>query len=164
MSRRNSEEGYGRHAERKMGRRGEPWSYGSGRGEYGLTRSDYGSGEDRFAGGRDQPTSDRDIVEGRTGGHRGKGPRGYMRSDERIRDDVSDRLMDNDRLDASDIEVRVEESEVTLSGTVESRFAKRLAEDLADSVSGVRDVHNYLKVQGSRHEGPEHNHSDSGIS
>ena len=44
----------------------------------------------------------------RAGGHRGHGPKGYRRSDERIRDDVSDRLSDDSWLDASDIEVKVE--------------------------------------------------------
>ena len=80
------------------------------------------------------------------GRYRGRGPRNYRRSDERIRDDVSDRLADNDWLDASDIEVQVVGGEVTLTGTVESRYAKRLAEDIAESVSGVTNVQNSLRV------------------
>jgi osmotically-inducible protein OsmY len=35
---------------------------------------------------------------------------------------------------------------VTLSGTVETRYEKRLAEDIADAVSGVQDIHNRLRV------------------
>ena len=77
----------------------------------------------------------------------GRGPKGYRRSDERIRDDVSDRLMWNAEVDASDIEVRVADGEVTLAGVVEDRSAKRLAEDLAEEVLGVRDVHNELKIR-----------------
>jgi hypothetical protein len=78
----------------------------------------------------------------------GRGPKGYQRSDERIREDVNDRLTDHPAIDATEIEVRVTAGEVTLSGTVESRRVKRLAEDIVDSVRGVRDVHNELRVAG----------------
>jgi osmotically-inducible protein OsmY len=78
--------------------------------------------------------------------HRGRGPRGYRRSDERIREDINDRLTDHPYLDATDIEVRVTDGEVTLTGSVDSRQAKRLAEDLAESVSGVNNVENRLRV------------------
>jgi len=81
-------------------------------------------------------------------GHRGRGPRNYKRSDERIREDVSDNLMENAELDASDIEVLVESGEVTLNGTVGDRSDKRLAEDLAE-VRGVEHVQNNLRIQRS---------------
>jgi osmotically-inducible protein OsmY len=91
---------------------------------------------------------DRDRRSGQqTGGHRGRGPRGYRRSDERITDDVHRALSDDHELDASDIEVRVSDGEVTLDGTVASRFAKRRAEDCADDVSGVDHVQNNLRVR-----------------
>ena len=86
------------------------------------------------------------------GPHTGRGPKGYQRGDERIHEDVSERLMDDGRIDATNIEVTVTDSEVTLSGVVESRRIKRLAEDIAESVRGVRDVHNHLRV-GEREEG-----------
>ncbi|WP_230531611.1 BON domain-containing protein [Microvirga roseola] len=79
--------------------------------------------------------------------HRGRGPKGYQRSDERIQEDVNDRLTDDPHLDASEIEVSVSNREVTLNGTVNSRFEKRHAEDLADSVSGVTHVQNNLRIQ-----------------
>ena len=81
--------------------------------------------------------------------HRGKGPKGYTRSDDRIRDDLNDRLADDGRLDASDIEVTVSSGEVTLSGTVTSRQDKRYAEDLADAISGVKHVQSNLRVKSS---------------
>lgn len=81
------------------------------------------------------------------GSHRGKGPRSYQRSDERIEEDVNDRLSDDDWLDASDIEVSVAEREVTLDGFVDSRSSKRRAEDCAESVSGVDHVQNNLRVR-----------------
>jgi osmotically-inducible protein OsmY len=79
--------------------------------------------------------------------HRGRGPRNYTRSDDRIREDVNDRLTDDPHVDASEIDVSVSDREVTLSGTVGSRFEKRHAEDLAESVSGVTHVQNNLRVQ-----------------
>ncbi|MBX6342856.1 MAG: BON domain-containing protein, partial [Thermomicrobiaceae bacterium] len=81
------------------------------------------------------------------GPYAGRGPRGYQRSDDRIRDDVCERLTWNGQVDASDIEVRVDNGEVTLSGTVDDRMQKRMAEDVAEMVPGVRDVHNELRVR-----------------
>ncbi|HEV7251735.1 MAG TPA: SWFGD domain-containing protein [Mesorhizobium sp.] len=80
--------------------------------------------------------------------HRGRGPKGYSRSDDRIREDVNDRLTDDWALDASDIEITVSNREVTLSGEVMSREDKRRAEDIAESVSGVAHVQNNLRVKG----------------
>ncbi|MFC3288266.1 BON domain-containing protein, partial [Paracoccus aerius] len=80
-------------------------------------------------------------------GHSGRGPRNYSRSDDRIREDVSDRLSDDRHIDASDVEVSVSGGEVTLDGTVDSRAAKRHAEDLAESCSGVKHVQNNLRVK-----------------
>lgn len=81
------------------------------------------------------------------GPYTGRGPKGYQRSDDRIREDVSDRLTAHGHIDASDIEVRIQAGEVTLVGYVDSRAAKRAAEDLAEDVPGVREVHNQLRVR-----------------
>ena len=80
----------------------------------------------------------------------GRGPRNYSPSDERILEEVCDRLTDDDRIDASEIEVRVSNGEVTLLGEVEDRHTKRMAEDVADGVRGVRDVHNQLKPRNAQ--------------
>jgi osmotically-inducible protein OsmY len=82
----------------------------------------------------------------RDGEHRGRGPKGYARSDDRIREDICDRLTDDPMVDASEIEVSVSGSEVTLAGTVHRRDLRRRAEDLAESVSGVMHVQNNLRV------------------
>ncbi len=79
--------------------------------------------------------------------HRGKGPKGYTRSDERIREDVNERLTDDGMIDASEIEVDVKNGEVLLKGTVRSRQEKRRTEDIIESISGVKDVENHLKVK-----------------
>lgn len=78
---------------------------------------------------------------------RGRGPKNYTRSDERIREDVCDRLTDDPLIDASEIDVRVQNQEVTLSGTADSRNERRLAEECAESVSGVKHVQNNIRVQ-----------------
>jgi osmotically-inducible protein OsmY len=78
--------------------------------------------------------------------HRGRGPRGYTRPDDRIFEHVCELLTDAPQIDASNLEVKVKDGEVTLAGVVSSRAEKRLAEDLADSIRGVRDVQNRLRV------------------
>lgn len=81
------------------------------------------------------------------GQHRGRGPRNYKRSDDRISEDINDRLTDSYYLDASDVEVEVSSGEVVLTGTVDSRYAKRMAEDIAEDVSGVKNVENRIRVK-----------------
>jgi len=78
--------------------------------------------------------------------YRGRGPRGYQRSDARVFEDICDRLTVDPRIDASDVEVDVKGAEVTLRGSVRSRDEKRYAEDVVEHVMGVRDVNNHLKV------------------
>jgi osmotically-inducible protein OsmY len=78
--------------------------------------------------------------------HRGRGPKGYTRSEDRMREDVSDKLGDDWMVDATEMEVSVKDGEVTLSGTVNSREEKRRAEDIAETVSGVKHVQNNLRV------------------
>ena len=76
----------------------------------------------------------------------GRPPRGYQRSDERIREDVCERLMEGP-VDVGDVEVTVSNGEVTLSGTVEERWEKRALEDIIAQVRGVHDVHNRIRVR-----------------
>ncbi|WP_054313524.1 BON domain-containing protein [Mesorhizobium sp. 1M-11] len=90
---------------------------------------------------------DEDAAQRRRTDHRGRGPKGYTRSDDRIAEDLNDRLTDDWFLDASDIEVSVKASEVTLDGEVTSRSDKRRAEDIADDVSGVINVQNNLRIR-----------------
>lgn len=78
--------------------------------------------------------------------YKGKGPRGYRRSDERIKEDINDRLSDDPYVDATDIEVQVQNGEVTVTGIVRERDDKRRAEYIAEMVSGVVNVENRLRV------------------
>lgn len=86
--------------------------------------------------------------EGRRGSasHRGKGPKGFEFSDDRVRERVCEALSDDHNIDATNIEVSVHKGEVTLTGTVDDRETKRMAEDCVLQCSGVRDVHNQLRV------------------
>jgi osmotically-inducible protein OsmY len=121
----------------------------------GWSRRDYGPGygEERgfFDRASDEVASwfgDDDAERRRRQDHhRGRGPRNYTRSSDRIREDVNDRLTDDPRVDASDVEVNVSGTEVTLSGTVASRDQRRRAEDIAESVSGVTHVQNNVRVK-----------------
>jgi osmotically-inducible protein OsmY len=79
------------------------------------------------------------------GVHRGKGPRGYQRTDLRIEEDINDVLMEDPYVDASEIQVKVANGEVVLTGEVEHKNIKRRVEDLAERVSGVKNVENRLR-------------------
>jgi osmotically-inducible protein OsmY len=83
----------------------------------------------------------------RGGDYAGRGPKGYRRSDERIREEVCDRLTADSDVDASELTVAVKDCEVTLEGTVDSRWMKRRAEDSTEDVPGVTQVHNRLQVR-----------------
>lgn len=134
--------------------------YDQGQGRYDLNW-DNGRGNQGYRGGASggfswgQGSSGGGMWDGdnqqRSGqSYRGRGPKNYQRSDERIREDVSDRLSDDHDVDASDIEVSVSNREVILSGEVDSKEAKRRAEDCAESCSGVDHVQNNLRVKQSQ--------------
>jgi len=84
----------------------------------------------------------------------GRGPRGFRRPDERIREEVCDRLWQHGGIDATDVEVTVKDAEVTLQGSVEDRGQRRVAEAMAESVWGVQQVQNLVRVgRGTREPG-----------
>lgn len=117
------------------------------RSDHGPDRGHYYDPDQRYRAmaepsGNYRP-SDGDVDEG----HRGKGPRGYKRSDERILDDVCDALTNDRNVDATDIEVAVQQGEVTLSGYVAGRRSRRDAEAIAEHVVGVKYVQNNLRVR-----------------
>lgn len=79
------------------------------------------------------------------GRFRGTQPRGYQRSDERLRELICERLTDAD-LDARDIEVQVRDGDVTLEGSVPARWMKHQAEDIVDDCAGVKNIDNRLRA------------------
>lgn len=117
-------------------------SYGGG---YGMQYP--GTRQRGFAGqgfpAEDMGYRNRDV------GFRGRAPKGYERSDERIREDVCECLTQDPRIDAAEISVTVKSGVVTLEGSVDDRSQKYRVEDIADNVSGVKDVQNRLNVSRS---------------
>lgn len=150
----------GRGGEGSFGGRGQESGYGrrggesSGHGHQGGSMS--GSSGNEYMGGGSMGMGGmmggsmgrgQGMQQGARGMHAGRGPRGYKRSDERIREDVCDRLMQHDEIDASEIDVTVSDGEVTLQGTVENRQMKHMIENVIDSVHGVQEVHNQLRIK-----------------
>jgi osmotically-inducible protein OsmY len=121
---------YGRHFGQQYGQ-GQP--YGQSYGQYysGVRTSNYqGPGGRRFT----------------------SGPKGYQRSDERLKEDISERLMESHHIDSSDVSIDVRGAKVVLDGTVPSRHMKHAIEDLVDACPGVQDIDNRVRVanQGMR--------------
>ncbi|MDP2341253.1 MAG: BON domain-containing protein [Deltaproteobacteria bacterium] len=75
------------------------------------------------------------------------GPKGYVRSDARITEDICERIFTLDDLDATEVTVSVLHGEVKLTGTVADRVSKFRLEQLCDAVPGVKEIHNALRVQ-----------------
>jgi len=75
------------------------------------------------------------------------GPKGYQRSDERLREDISERLMQARYIDSSDVTVEVSAAKVVLDGTVPERPMKHAIEDLVDACPGVQDIDNRIRVK-----------------
>ncbi len=102
--------------------------------------------EERSSVGRNYSSSNFHYVGNAREGFFGKGPKGYRRSDERIKEEVCEALYRDKHVDASEIEVDVKEGLVTLSGTVDSRQMKRGAEECIEHLAGVTDVHNRIRI------------------
>ena len=156
---------YGREFGQSYGQGGGDWTYGqSGQGQgwygqggqggygqegygqqgsFGRGGQGYGEGFGQSGAGGGGLRYTATMIVGR---YYGRGPKGYKRADDRIREDVNEELTRHPDIDASEIEVKVENGEVTLTGKAEDRHQKRLAEDIAERCSGVTDVHNQLKV------------------
>ncbi len=138
-------------------------------GQFDRSQDWQGGGAGAYTGGGSQPaygwTSNQSSGSvGRSESHFGKGPKGYQRSDERIREEVSDQLTFDHSIDASELTVEVKSGQVTLSGSVRDREQKRRAEDIAERVMGVTDVTNNLRVSKSESGGGAWGMSGSGAS
>jgi uncharacterized protein (TIGR02284 family) len=113
-------------------RQGSAWQTGSGYGGYG-SQERYGSERQSGSGYGPQRRTWR------------RGPKGYKRSDERIREDVCERLMMSD-VDTSEVSVDVRDGTVILEGYVTERRMKYAIEDIAEQALGVADVENNVRV------------------
>ncbi len=157
MGRQTGQYGYIGSSEYRSGTGGSYGQGGYGQGGYGQgSGGSYGSGS---SGGSQSAWPTRSTYmqgdtpfdaydaggSGRSSSTQRRSPKGYTRSDERIREDVNDRLMHEHSIDPGDIEVTVQDGEVTLKGEVSNRHEKFRAEQIAESVSGVKDVTNNLR-------------------
>jgi len=153
--RRSRFEPYGGDAEPEFGE--GPFADTSESPRYFGSRN-YGEGGSGFTGGYDQRSRRRypgSLGEDTLGSSEvpyeqrryRTGPKGYVRSDERIREDISERLMMADSIDSSEVTVVVKDGKVTLEGTVPTRSMKHAIEDLADYTGGVKDVDNRIRVE-----------------
>lgn len=92
------------------------------------------------------------------------GPKGYQRSDERLKEDISERLMEAYHIDSSEVTVDVRGAKVTLEGMVPSRHMKHAIEDLVDCCPGVLDIDNRIRVTGPNYQGSSPTGSAGGSS
>lgn len=104
------------------------------------------SGESEYSRERSDPYPMVEYMIDRGHDFRGRGPKGYRRSDERIREEVCETLAHDPDIDASEIEIDIVDSCIYLKGSVDSKRTKRLAELTIENISGIRDVFNMLKI------------------
>jgi osmotically-inducible protein OsmY len=100
-------------------------------------------GEDTW--GEEQSRAERREEQGQR--RADKGTRAQRKPDERLAGEIRDILTNDPELDATEVEVEVEDGAVTISGVVDGSEARLLAEELVESVTGVREVHNRLRVE-----------------
>jgi osmotically-inducible protein OsmY len=124
-------QGYGRQYEEQSF--AQPYPAGFQR-EFGLSQraAQYRSGREGYS---------------TTASHRGKGPKGYTRSDDRLKELICERLTDDPSIDASEISLEVTSQVVKLTGTVDDRQTKYEVEELIERCGGVKDIDNQLRVR-----------------
>lgn len=161
--------GEGRPGDRERGREpgyGREWLSPEGR---HFTGNDFDDGDPRrgtdmgFASPYHQQQYETERRERERGPHWGKGPKGYRRSDARILEDVCETIADQGHIDASDVEVKVEDGVVILSGTVGLRHQKRALEMLVENCRGVEEVKNELRLRRARDRERERGDADRAV-
>lgn len=129
---------------------GQDFRGGGSYGGYGTT-GDYGYGARGYGGYRGSSGEPWRGEQGRPRGVPGtgarRGPKGYQRSDERLKEDICERLIQAEHIDSSEVTIEVQGGRVTLGGTVPERYMKHAIEDLVDACPGVQDIDNRIRVQ-----------------
>lgn len=137
------------------------WQHG---GRFGAGSGYTGGQGGDYAGTGGYPGGDYAGRRYESGGHIGgaarfRPPKGYTRSDERLREDICEQLMHSPFIDAGEVSVQVKDGKVSLEGSVPERSMKHRIEDIAEACSGVKEVDNRIRI--SRDQG-EHGGSWSG--
>ncbi|HWI14247.1 MAG TPA: BON domain-containing protein [Burkholderiales bacterium] len=78
---------------------------------------------------------------------RNRMPHSYKRSDERVREDICERISADPRIDASDVSVEVRDGRVVLEGRVPERRMRYIIEDIAAECLRANDVDNRIAVR-----------------
>lgn len=85
---------------------------------------------------------------------RGKGPKNYHPSDNKIYERVCDTLSKSQIFDATHIQVTVKGGSILLEGEVETKNDKLMAESLIEALPGVKQVKNKLQLLDGPISGP----------
>lgn len=134
-----------------------------GTGHYGAGHGTYDEEQRRAPGGFEPPRFENTLYGRAVGrrpvsptGRRSAGaPKGYRCSDERLWENICERLMQAEDIDSSDVSVKVQGARVILEGTVPERYMKHAIEDLVDACPGVQDIDNRIRVQRPQQERSE---------
>jgi hypothetical protein len=78
--------------------------------------------------------------------YRGRGPKGYVRSDTRLHEVICEMLAHDPHIDATEVAVEVKNGVVTLAGNVDDRRTKFAIEQKVAECSGVKDIHNQVRT------------------
>ncbi len=130
---------------RKHGYRGYGSGFGRGTGGVHWGQGFGGVGVTGISGGSTLPHAGIFPDQTHTS-YIGLGPKGSVRPDERIREEICDELTRRPDVDPREIEVRVVDGEVTLEGSVEDRTTRSAVDEIATNCAGVRQVFNRLRV------------------
>lgn len=82
-----------------------------------------------------------------------RGPQGYRRSDERIREVLTDLITDDRMIDSRDLSIRVADGEVMIHGYVPDRTTEQRIYRIIEAVPGVKKVRNELKLNPHANDG-----------
>jgi len=150
--------GFGGYNQGFSGTQGQ-WA--GGQGDWGGGQPNWGPGsQGNFGPGSRYAGYGQDFGPPSSYGRERQGVKGYTRSDERIRDDVCERLYNEGQIEVRDVSVEVREGKVLLEGTVPDRRMKHQIEDIVDQCIGVREVENHIRV--SRGQGETESAGSSG--
>lgn len=108
--------------------------------EYGMTREEDVQEVDWSHDTRSESSTEK---------HYGKGPKNWP-SDERLRQMIAEKLFDSPQVDASCVEIEVQEGIVYLRGMVDTRAHKKAAEKCIEDVAGVIDIQNEIRIEKDR--------------
>jgi osmotically-inducible protein OsmY len=101
-------------------------------------------GESEYSRDQSNPYEMADYLFDKKLDYRGVTPKGFELKDDWILKNVCEVLLRDPHIDATEIEVELRSGVVLLTGRVDSRRTKKLAELNIQGIPGVKDVMNFL--------------------